>query len=842
MQTTTIDRATSALQAIPADCPRDDWVKTLTAAKAAGIDQDDAQAWSATASNYDASDFADVWRSIKATGGVTEASLFYVARQYGWKDDTPAPSPQALAQQQADRALKQAQEQASREQEARQAAQWADKLWRDSKPAPADHAYLVRKGIAPVPTLRSMDASLVADVLGYRPQAAGQGLDGALLIAVGRRVADGLCTAELIDTHGHKAALRGAGTRSGAFWATGKIDGAATLLLCEGVATALSASQCTGHVAVATFSNANMPAVAKALRQQYPDATLVLCADVDKATGEPDSHAVQAAQAVGGLLSVPAFTDRQPGQKDINDLHKSEGQDAVKACIARAKKVEDAEPAEQWPEPEALPEALPPVQKFDLDLLPDALRDWIADIAHRMQQPPDYAAVSAMVALSSLIGARTVIKPKQRDDWEVVPNMWGLIVGRPGMLKSPAIVQTHKPLKAYEAEERKAHAAALADWEADCEVAKLQAENNKKQAAKVANSDPGQARRLLEPVQLPPAPVMRRYAVNDTTVEKLGELLAQNEWGLLVYRDELYGLLTSLDKQGQEGSRAFYLQAYDGNQGYTFDRIMRGETYIPRVCLSLFGGIQPSRLHDYVRNAVTGGAGDDGLLQRFGMAVWPDAQQEFTMLDQWPDTPARQQAREAFDRLQRLQPAKGEGMEANEEPAVWQFDDAAQQAFYQWFTALELELRSGELHPAMESHLSKYRKLIPALALILQLVDDPEGGKVGIVSFTRAVAWGQYLRSHAERIYSAASTPDTSAAHVLLHNIKEGKVTDGFTPREVAQKHWAWLDTTDAVKGAAAMLCDYGWLRQIVKPTTHKGGRPSESYVIHPSLQPKGAA
>lgn len=55
------------------------------------------------------------------------------------------------------------------------------------------------------------------------------------------------------------------------------------------------------------------------------------------------------------------------------------------------------------------------------------------------------------------------------------------------------------------------------------------------------------------------------YKITDATVESLGEILIENPWGVLAYRDELHGLLKSLDKEGQEGARAFYLQAYDGN-------------------------------------------------------------------------------------------------------------------------------------------------------------------------------------------------------------------------------------------------------------------------------------
>jgi putative DNA primase/helicase len=42
---------------------------------------------------------------------------------------------------------------------------------------------------------------------------------------------------------------------------------------------------------------------------------------------------------------------------------------------------------------------------------------------------------------------------------------------------------------------------------------------------------------------------------------------------------------------------------------------------------------------------------------------------------------------------------------------------------------LEKRLR-GDLHPALESHLAKYRKLVPALALICHLVDGGTAGRV----------------------------------------------------------------------------------------------------------------
>lgn len=856
------DRALSALQAIPADYQRAEWVGLLGAAKAAGLDDSDIEQWSASSDKYDPRNFKSTIKKISETGGATEASLYWHAMQNGWIDPrkqegyTP-PSPEESEHKQQERAVQKAITNAARIEQERiegeRAAAWANALNRASQPASPAHPYLQRKGIAPTATLRQIDASEAAAILGYAPSAGGKQLAGTLLLAVGKRTTGGLCTAELIDADGRKTAIKGAGTRTGAYWATGKPEAAAAILIAEGIATAISARDGSvlglgdDAVGVATFSNGNLPDVAAAMRQQYPQAKIVICADVDKATGTvPDKYAVDAAQLVGGYLAVPDFgADRPEGAKDFNDLHQLHGLEAVKACIDAAKLIEpepaqaEADEGEAWDAPVALPDDLPPVAPFHMELLPDELREWIADIAHRMQQPPDFAAASAIVALSSLVGARAVIRPKQYDDWEVVPNLWGLIVGRPGMLKSPAIKQTHAPLHRLEAAERKQYAQEMEGWELDCKVIKLQNEQAETKAKKLASTDPHAARALLQPAPMPPAPTMRRYIVNDATVEKLGEILQQNPWGVLAFRDELAGLLSGMDKQGQEGSRAFYLQAYDGNQGYTFDRIMRGETYIPRVCLAMFGGIQPSKLQEHIRAATYGGAGDDGLLQRFGIAVWPDANKDYTHIDQYPETPARQAANAVFDRLASLQAAKGEGIEADEEPAVWQFDNVAQPIFNEWYIALELELRSATLPPAMESHISKYRKLIPALALLFALIDAPDNNRrVGVRELARAIGWAKYLRSHAERIYSAASTPDTSAAAALLARMQAGEVPDGCTPRLIVQKGWAWLKTTEEAKKALAMLDTYNWARlEVIKSADPKGrGRPSETIRLNPVL------
>ena len=66
-------------------------------------------------------------------------------------------------------------------------------------------------------------------------------------------------------------------------------------------------------------------------------------------------------------------------------------------------------------------------------------------------------------------------------------------------------------------------------------------------------------------------PAAKRYLVNDTTVEKLGELLNHNPNGLLLFRDELSGFLHMMDRPGHENDRAFYCEAWNGTGAYTYE-------------------------------------------------------------------------------------------------------------------------------------------------------------------------------------------------------------------------------------------------------------------------------
>lgn len=476
----------------------------------------------------------------------------------------------------------------------------------------------------------------------------------------------------------------------------------------------------------------------------------------------------------------------------------------------------------------------PAVAPFEHDLLPDTLAPWVRDIAERLQCPPDFVAVAAMVALAVVVGRKVAIRPKRHDTWAVIANLWALVIGRPGIMKTPAIEATFGPLDRLMARALEEHDQAMQRFEADKMAAKLRAEAREKKAReRLKNNHDANLGDLLTPSTIE-SPTLRRYRTNDTSTASLGELLRQNPNGMLVYRDELVSLLKGLDKEDQAEGRGFYLTGWNGDSPYTLDRIGRGlYLHIPALCISLLGGTQPGRLAEYTGQAIRGGAADDGLIQRFGLMVWPDPVATWRNVDRPPDHTAERVAYAVFDRLDRLDPASiGAQQDRNLDGhpiglPYLRFSAEALSHFQEWHEALEVWLRSGELHPALESHFSKYRKLVPALALLIHLADDGRG-EIGEDATLKALAWAEYLETHAHRVYGAVTQVEVAAAKAILRRIERGDLQAPFTTRDVWRPGWAGLSDRALVVRALELLADYGHLTVEVDRET--GGRPATRY------------
>ena len=285
-------------------------------------------------------------------------------------------------------------------------------------------------------------------------------------------------------------------------------------------------------------------------------------------------------------------------------------------------------------------------------------------------------------------------------------------------------------------------------------------------------------------------PVCRRYEVNDSTIPKLGELLAENPNGLLLVRDELSGFLRELDREDHAGDRAAYLEMWDGKGELTYDRIGRGTVRVPSNTLSILGGIQPDVLcHTCAKRCAVAPA-TTAFCNVMQLFVWPDVPREWRNVDEWPDTEAKNQAFAVFEYLDKLTP---ETVGANSSDGIpfLRFTDDAQECFDAWRAELEKKLRSDVEHPAFEAHLAKYRKLVPALALLIHLADR-KSGPVSLSALSKALLWADYLEAHARRIYSVVLRPDTAAARELAKHLQRGDLSERFQSAGGLPQRMGW--------------------------------------------------
>jgi hypothetical protein len=213
-----------------------------------------------------------------------------------------------------------------------------------------------------------------------------------------------------------------------------------------------------------------------------------------------------------------------------------------------------------WPAPMPIASTLPPVAPFSVDLLPKVLADYVFDVADRQQSPPDFVAVAALCGLSSVIGNKVRIRPKEHDDWEIVPNLWGAPIGPPSAMKTPAMRSALGPIYALQDRLRNEWEAAQCEAAMEDALSNLDAKDAKKKAEKaLKGGDRDEAKRLLKEAnggaerEDVPCP---RLVVNDATVEKLGELMNQNPRGLLLVRDVLPGFLARLESEDFQSERA----------------------------------------------------------------------------------------------------------------------------------------------------------------------------------------------------------------------------------------------------------------------------------------------
>lgn len=505
-----------------------------------------------------------------------------------------------------------------------------------------------------------------------------------------------------------------------------------------------------------------------------------------------------------------------------------------------------------WQEPKPINTELQPVKPLTSDMLPMDLNIYCLDEARRADNmTPDLIAVCLLTSLGSLIGARVGVKPKQLDDYLLVPNLWGGIIAPPSSKKSPAIKAGTRHLDHLVLKAKDTYQNAKQENIAKGLVFKSNEKTLNKSLDKATNEQEklSIAQQIADmQAEANSEPILKRYFTNDSSPEALAELEKGNPNGILVIRDELVGWLSSLDQNDTDTGRAFYLEGWNGTGSYQFDRIMRGSGFIENHCLSVLGGIQPDKLMSYLEKTIKG-QGNDGLLQRFQLLIFPDLLQ-WEYVDQAINKEARGAVFSLFEAIDQLTEYELVRLgakptdEFNSRP-YFRFSVEAQQCYKQWSERINGEVIPNEEHSIIQEHLTKYGKLMPSLALIFHIIDCVQVGShlggISIKCTEMAIQWCEYLESHARRIYGLVLQSSMIKAKELIKKLTALKLEDkwraeGFSARDVHRKNWKSLTDIDSVNDVLDILVEHYWLSVKDIESTVKGGRPTKLYKVNPKI------
>lgn len=439
-----------------------------------------------------------------------------------------------------------------------------------------------------------------------------------------------------------------------------------------------------------------------------------------------------------------------------------------------------------------IPDGKTPVKPFTPDMMPiKALQQFIYTNAKQCCVPPDLIGVPMMAALGGLIGNSMGVKPKQHDGHLEFPNAYALIIAPSGYRKTSSMRRAVQPLLNIDKK---------LGIEQKIKMHGVNGEESK-------DSDSSTKWRML--------------VLQDATMEALLVVLKDNPNGVVFFGDEIAFIFANMRKPGRESERQVYLSAWNGNLPFKQLRIARGLIEIPKACLSVIGGIQPSAI---LKNFDLKDDGD-GMFQRFSFMCYPDLP-DIDVVDEPTDQRIKTMYHNIADDLFRVT------RDIKDKPLVVPFDQETTNAYLTWSNGLMRDVRSAVLPSVLISHIAKFPKMLCTVALITEILKNGLRNRcIGIESWRTALLWYDYERSQAMRVYSVKKTVQAKSASLLADRIRKGNLGKRFSYRDLFRKGWSGLTEGYDVKAALAILQKCNWIK-LVQIGEHK----AEVFLINPQL------
>jgi hypothetical protein len=446
------------------------------------------------------------------------------------------------------------------------------------------------------------------------------------------------------------------------------------------------------------------------------------------------------------------------------------------------------------------PQSDPPAayRPFPADALPEPLSSFVTEAEEAIGCDASYVALPLMACVAAAIGTtrRLELKP----GFSVPAILWTVIVGESGTSKTPALKAVLEHVRERQSRLFEAHRATEQEYEVQL------LEHDKAVALWRRAADSG-------PAPVPPAlPAAERAYVSDTTVEALAVILADNQRGILVSRDELAGWLGSLDRyaQGKGADEAFWLSSFNA-EPVTVDRRTgtRKSIHVPTAAVCVTGGIQPGIL----QRALGQERRESGLLARLLLTAPPPRPKQWRETSISPLT--RDQLHRCLDRLYDLQPEVDDL--GSPRPALLQLDAEAKRLWIEFYDAHNAETAEhvGDLAAAW----SKLEEITARLALLIHEVriaanvsDVPDPDRIDSDTMAAAIRLIDWFKHETKRVYAILAESDTDRA---LRRDRDRLVRwieryGGETTARDAQTNCRWLKRPGAAEAALDELVKAG--------------------------------
>lgn len=446
------------------------------------------------------------------------------------------------------------------------------------------------------------------------------------------------------------------------------------------------------------------------------------------------------------------------------------------------------------------------------DMLPEVIADFAVDVAERLGVSLETVALPALVCTASAIHDSWRIQPAVHNtEWTESARLWGAIIGDPSTLKSPSISAAIKPLKAVEESWRSQTAEDCKNYDREMII-------HRKALMK--------AKSTADMPEEPEKVTVRRTYVEDTTVEKLSEILADNPGGVLSICDELsrwFGGFDAYRASGVSRDQADWLELYNGGSR-AIDRIARGTVHVPNWSACVIGGIQPAMIA-----RIASKLGHDGILQRF---MWVHGRKVSNGIDRVPDAAALTGFRTMIDQLLT-------SLGANVDGIVIKLSGDAQTERGKIQEVVDAVSVLPDMSPGLLSHLGKWSGLFARLLLTFHVAECASSGRrpdepvPGMVAQRVRRFMLHFLLPNAIRFFhSTLGGADHIAHSRWLAGYILARGSTKLTKREIGRAYRDLRQDYQAILRAMAVLDLAAW----VTPEDRGNGKPPERWIVNPRV------